>query len=147
MSDATGPAMPAAAGIAAGSSAPAEGPAAGKRGKVVAVRLYPDEWAAWSAAAADEGRAEVGRWVRERITESLSGQGERGPSKAEAVAELMRVRAELARIGNNVNQAMRYAHQVAGGLDQSGAVVELTAAVEAAAAAMGGLRHDLAEWL
>lgn len=38
MSDATGPAMPAAAGIAAGSSAPAEGPAAGKRGKVVAVR-------------------------------------------------------------------------------------------------------------
>ena len=136
--------MPAADEMPAGADAPAEGPAAGKRAKVVAVRLYPDEWAAWSAAAADEGRAEVGRWVRERITQALNGQGERGPSKAETVTELMRVRAELARIGNNVNQAMRHAHTTAGGPDQGAAIVELTAALEEAAAAMSGLRHDLA---
>lgn len=145
VSELSGPAVPAADGLSAVSGAPAEGPAAGKRAKVVAVRLYPAEWEAWSAAAVDEGRAEVGRWVRERITQVLNGQGERGPSRAETVAELMRVRAELARIGNNVNQAMRYAHQVAGGPDQAAAIVELTAAVEAAAAAMSGLRHDLAE--
>lgn len=131
----------------AGSGAPAEGPAAGKRAKVVAVRLYPAEWEEWSSAAADEGRVEVGRWVRERITESLNGQGKRGPSRAEAVAELMRARAELARIGNNLNQAMRYAHTTAGGPGQGGAVVELTVAVEAAAAVMGGLRQELAQGL
>lgn len=131
----------------AGSGAPAEGPAAGKRAKVVAVRLYPAEWEAWSAAAAAEGRAEVGRWVRERVQEGLSGSGEQGPSRAEAVAELMRVRAELARIGNNLNQAMRYAHTTAGGPGQGDATVELVAAVEAAAAVMGGLRQELAQGL
>ncbi|KYH45378.1 hypothetical protein AZH51_16325 [Branchiibius sp. NY16-3462-2] len=141
VSEMGGPAVPVAGEV------PAEGPATGKRGKVVAVRLYPAEWEAWVAAAADEGRAEVGRWVRERITESLNGSDERGPGRAEAVAELMRTRAELARIGNNVNQAMRYAHSTAGGPGQVAAVVELTAAVEAAAAAMSGLRQELAERL
>ena len=121
--------------------APAE---SGRRAKVVAVRLYPAEWDAWAAAAAAEGRAEVGRWVRERVGASLSGPAARGPSRAEAVAEVMRARAELARIGNNVNQAVRYAHGVAvGGREQSDAVEQLAVAIEGVVRELRSVREQL----
>lgn len=122
---------------------PAEGPASGKRGKVVAVRLYPAEWEAWSAAAAAEGRAEVGRWVRERVQDSLSGSDAQGPSRAEHVAAVLAARAQLARIGNNLNQAMRYANATAGGPGAAEAGAQLAGVVAEAAAAMRSVRDGL----
>jgi len=55
-----------------------------KRTRTVAVRLTPGEESAWVTAALAAGRRQLGAWVREV-----------------AVAGL---RAELARLGNNVNQ-------------------------------------------
>lgn len=40
----------------------------------VAVSVNEDEYARWKAAAAEDGRAEVGRWVRETIEAGLESR-------------------------------------------------------------------------
>lgn len=44
------------------------------RDKTVAVRLTADELAEWKAAAEADGRAEVGRWIRETIQAGLESR-------------------------------------------------------------------------
>ncbi len=77
----------------------------GKRDRVVAVRLFADELEAWKAAAVGDGRREVGRWVRELVAGVVEG---RPPVSLVGPAGVSR--GELARIGNNLNQAMRFAN-------------------------------------
>ncbi len=78
----------------------------GKRDRVVAVRLFADELEAWKAAAVGDGRREVGRWVRELVAGVVEGRPLASPvGPANGVS-----RVELARIGNNLNQAMRFAN-------------------------------------
>jgi hypothetical protein len=80
---------------------PAQGPR-GERTKTVAVRLTPDEHAEWLAAAAADGRGQMGRWVRESITDHLHGRT--GPKQVEGLREM---RADLSRAGSNLNQIAR----------------------------------------
>lgn len=119
-----------------------------KRSRTVAVRLNELEWSAWVTGAAGDGRREVGRWVRERINEQLRTGPYRGPGSGGPAAAGGRVDgaglAALTRIGNNVNQAVRYAHGVAvGGRDQGDAVEQLAAAIEGAVGELRLLREQL----
>jgi hypothetical protein len=74
-----------------------------KRTRTVAVRLTPGEESAWIAAALAAGRRQLGAWVREvAVAGYLAGPRTTNPREVDpAVAGL---RAELARLGNNVNQ-------------------------------------------
>lgn len=125
-----------------------------KRSRSVAVRLTPDEHAAWSAAATAAGRGRLGSWVRDQVAASLavptgdpadSAAGAPGVVKASGpgigggVLPAAQVRAQLARVGNLLNQVVRLAHT--GGVDREVAE-RLVAAVEGARAAMAGLRRD-----
>jgi len=74
-----------------------------KRTRTVAVRLSPGEESAWISAALAAGRRQLGAWVREvAVAGYLAGPRTSNPRETDpAVAGL---RAELARLGNNVNQ-------------------------------------------
>lgn len=76
-------------------------PAAESRSVGLVVRLTPAEREAWHAAAREAGRGKTAAWVREVVSERLEGGAPvgRGPDP-----EVARVRAELARIGSNINQ-------------------------------------------
>jgi hypothetical protein len=74
----------------------------GERTKTVAVRLTPDEHAEWLTAAAADGRGQMGRWVRESITDHLTGRT--GPKQVEGLREM---RADLSHAGSNLNQIAR----------------------------------------
>lgn len=118
-------------------TAPAKG--GGKRDRVVAVRLFPAELEAWQEAAVSGGRREVGRWVRETINAAVA-EGDDGTT---AMAPRVPARpgvelAALARIGNNLNQAVRYAHMRPG---DSVMAQELVDAVERAGAEIRALRE------
>lgn len=77
---------------------------AGGRAVGLMVRLTPGERASWHEAARAAGRGKTAAWVREVVTAHLEGGSSR---PAAADAEVARVRAELARIGNNLNQLAR----------------------------------------
>ncbi len=79
-----------------------------RRTHVVAVRLSDDERDAWRAAAAADGRQQLGRWTREQIARVIDA--ERHPSAADAatVAEVARLRRELTAAGGNLNQLARH---------------------------------------
>lgn len=85
--------------------APTSEPPAGPRGertKTVAVRLTPEEYEAWTAAAAADGRGQMGRWVRETVTDHLAGRT--GPKQVEGLRE---IRSDLSHAGSNLNQIAR----------------------------------------
>ena len=106
-----------------------EGPV--KRTRVVAVRLTDGEHAAWS------GR--LGTWVRTTMAGLLTGH-RAAPARPGPPPEVAALRAELARVGNNLNQAVRAAN--VSGLDRVSAA-ELVARVDAAEAVMGQIREAL----
>jgi len=97
---------------------------AGERTRTVAVRLTPAEHAVWEAAAAAAGRGRLGSWVRDEMSAHLqetdlvgAGSGRSGRASLEvdmdvvaALARSSTLRAELSRVGNNLNQAVRLAH-------------------------------------
>lgn len=109
---------------------------AGERTRTVAVRLTPAEHAVWEAAAAAAGRGRLGSWVRDEVSAHLEECGDLGAETrrsrthgrsvkvaasgdldVDAVAALARsstLRAELSRVGNNLNQAVRLAHAQGG---------------------------------
>ncbi len=101
----------------------------GERVRVVAVRLTPAEHEAWLAAATAAGRGRLGTWVREQVTTSLAAAAADGSAAVPAGddVDVTRLRGELVRVGNNLNQAVRLAH------------VERTAAGSGASSAGGGL--------
>lgn len=114
-----------------------EGPV--KRTRVVAVRLTDEEYAAWAAAAAESGSGRMGTWVRTTMAGLLTGH-RATPTRPGPPSEVAALRAELARVGNNLNQAVRAAN--VSGLDRSSAA-ELVARVDAAEAVMGQIREVL----
>ena len=114
-----------------------EGPV--KRTRVVAVRLTDGEHAAWAAAAAEAGSGRLGTWVRTTMAGLLNGH-RAAPSRPGPPPEVAALRAELARVGNNLNQAVRAAN--VSGLDRT-AAAELVARVDAAEAVMGQIREAL----
>lgn len=76
----------------------------GKRTHMVGVHLSASELAAWKAAAAQEGRVQLGRWTRETVNRALEGR--RLPTVG--VEERLEVLAgELGREGSNLNQAVK----------------------------------------
>lgn len=78
-----------------------------RRTNVVAVRLTDDEHAAWTAAAADVGRRQLGRWIRERITADIAASTTDANIPDNVASELPRLRRELTAAGNNLNQIAR----------------------------------------
>ena len=112
----------------------------GKRDRVVAVRLFAAELAAWQEAAKGGGRREVGRWVRESMNTAIAQGDDPAVGVASRVSRPGVELAALARIGNNLNQAMRYAHTQVGD-----AVIaqELVDAVNRASAELRALREAL----
>ena len=107
-----------------------------KRTRTVAVRLTPGEESAWIAAALAAGRRQLGAWVREvAVAGYLAGPRTTNPRETDpAVAGL---RAELARLGNNVNQ-------IAHALNTPGHA-HADAAVEAAEPHLAAINTTLAE--
>ena len=101
------------------------------RTRRVSMSLTEAEHRAWTEAA---GGQRVSVWARERVQERL----EAGIPGADEVQELARIRADLARVGSNLNQLMRAVNQ--------GQVVptpQLYEAVEALAGQLGALRRAL----
>ena len=127
---------------------------AGERTRTVAVRLTPAEHAAWQAAATAAGRGRLGSWARDQVAASLAVPAAAGGVAGAGVVEVpgpgvgagvlpgAQGRAQLARVGNLLNQVVRLAHT--GGVDAEVAE-RLVAAVEGARAAMVGLRRDVGE--
>jgi len=107
-----------------------------KRTRTVAVRLTPGEESAWITAALAAGRRQLGAWVREvAVAGYLAGPRTVNPRETDpAVAGL---RAELARLGNNVNQ-------IAHALNTPGHA-HADAAVEAAEPHLAAITTTLAE--
>jgi len=97
---------------------------AGERTRTVSVRLSPAEHAAWVAAARGAGRGRLGSWVRDRVAATLTtgsaaaadgptvtGYGPAiGSELGVSAAGWAGLRAELGRVGNNLNQAVRVAN-------------------------------------
>lgn len=101
------------------------------RTRRVSMSLTEAEHRAWTEAA---GGQRVSVWARERVQEQL----EASTPGAGEVQELARIRADLARVGSNLNQLMRAVNQ--------GQVVptpQLHEAVEALARELGALRRAL----
>lgn len=78
--------------------------AAEPRTKRVGLSLTEAEHAAWVAAA---GGQRLSVWAREQVQAQLAQEQ---PHAGQA-AELARLRADLARVGSNLNQLMRATHQ------------------------------------
>lgn len=85
------------------------------------MRLSPAEHVAWVAAARGAGRGRLGSWVRDQVTATLTA-GTAAPVAGTGTAldagvglsglgvsagEWAGLRAELGRVGNNLNQAVR----------------------------------------
>lgn len=138
---------PPAAGAARASSDDAEpapgepvpGPR-GERTKTVAVRLTPDEHAVWLAAATADGRGQMGRWVRESITDHLTGRT--GPKQIEGLRE---IRSDLSHAGSNLNQIARALNVARRGGGPSPDVKAVAAVIEATRAELARVRNRLQE--
>lgn len=101
------------------------------RTRRVSMSLTEAEHRAWAEAA---GGQRVSVWARERVQEQLDAES---PGAGE-VQELARIRADLARVGSNLNQLMRAVNQ--------GQVVptpQLYEAVDALASQLGVVRRQL----
>lgn len=101
------------------------------RTRRVSMSLTEAEHRAWTKAASGQ-RLSV--WARERVQEQLDADSPR----AGEVQELARIRADLARVGSNLNQLMRAVNQ--------GQVVptpQLYEAVDALASQLGAVRREL----
>lgn len=101
------------------------------RTRRVSMSLTETEHRAWTEAA---GGQRLSVWARERVQEQLDADT---PGVGE-VQELARIRADLARVGSNLNQLMRAVNQ--------GQVVptpQLQEAVQALAQELGAVRREL----
>jgi Bacterial mobilisation protein (MobC) len=130
---------------------PPAGPAAspvppgprGERTKTVAVRLTPEEHAVWTAAAEAQGRAQMGRWVRETVTARL--QDRPAPVPAESVEQVRLMRAELARVGSNLNQIAKALNIAALGGGQATGTGQIAASLAEVRELLGSVRDELRE--
>lgn len=113
----------------------------GERTKTVAVRLTPEEHAAWTAAAAAEGRGQMGRWVRETVIARLENRPAAAP--AAPTEEVRQVRAELARMGSNLNQIAKALNIAALGGGPAPEAREIARNLAAARELLGSVRDEL----
>jgi hypothetical protein len=123
------------------SATPVSDVSAGPRGdrtKTVAVRLTPDEHAAWASAAAAEGRGQMGRWVRETVTARLENRPAAAP-----VSQAREMRAELARTGSNLNQIAKALNIAALGGAPAPELEEIARSLDAARELLGSVRDEL----
>lgn len=118
-----------------GAGRPAMGEA--KRTHRVGISLSDDEHAAWSAAAEAEGAGSLARWARERVTSALAlaqlGHSDLG-------GEVAALRADLGRVGNNLNQVARALNLAECGGSEGPAPGEVLAVVDAARAQLAEIR-------
>lgn len=101
------------------------------RTRRVSMSLTEAEHRAWTEAA---GGQRLSVWARERVQEQLDADTPR----VGEVQELARIRADLARVGSNLNQLMRAVNQ--------GQVVptpQLHEAVQALTQELGAVRREL----
>ncbi|WUW59383.1 MobC family plasmid mobilization relaxosome protein (plasmid) [Streptomyces sp. NBC_01456] len=108
----------------------------------MSVRVNDEEQARWKSALAESGRREMGAWVRQVVEDVLDERGDGPPPGAErrpAMLDPVSQAAydELVRIGNNLNQLVRYTHQD-GALHQG--LAEVLFEVGNAALALRGIR-------
>jgi hypothetical protein len=94
----------------------ARGTPGSKREHTVSVRLNDEERKRWDAARVESGRRELGAWVRAVVEDVLADRSdggvpgaERRPAPLDPVSQA--AYDELVRIGNNLNQLVRYSHQ------------------------------------
>ena len=112
----------------------------GERTKTVAVRLTPDEHAAWTAAATADGRGQMGRWVRETVTDHLTGRT--GPKQIEGLREM---RSDLSHAGSNLNQIARALNVARRGGGPPPEVQVVAAVIEATRTELARVRDLLQE--
>lgn len=113
----------------------------GERIKTVAVRLTPEEHAAWVAAAEAEGRGQMGRWVRETVTARLQNRPLSAPG--EQMEQVRQMRAELARMGSNLNQIAKALNIAALGGGPAPGTEDIARNLEAARELLGSVRDEL----
>jgi len=151
--------LPAAAALRAAALETGVTGVAGERTRTVSVRLSPAEHTVWLAAARGAGRGRLGSWVRDRVAATLTtgtatpaatstapaagagaipaADGVRGGSGlGVAAGEWAWLRAELGRVGNNLNQAVRVAN--ASGVNPA-RVAEMADAAQGTRFAVAGL--------
>lgn len=80
-----------------------------ERTHMVGTRVNPLELDQWKRAAKRDGRAQLGRWVREVVDDYVKGSQRAGAApraggKAAHIGALLEVADQLSRIGNNLNQ-------------------------------------------
>lgn len=133
-----------AAGASSGDATPAPGEQVsgprGERTKTVAVRLTPEEHALWLDAAAADGRGQMGRWVRESITDHLNGRT--GPKQIEGLQE---IRADLSHAGSNLNQIAKALNIAQRGGGPPPAVKAVAEIIEATRVELARVRNRLQE--
>ena len=83
---------------------------AGKREKTVTVRLTEVELARWTEARERTPRREMGAWVRSVVEEALTGSAVIPGDVARVPPVNEDVFHELAALGNNLNQLVRWTH-------------------------------------
>lgn len=108
-----------------------------KRTHRVGISLSADELEAWRHLAEVDGRGSVARWARERVMSSLALR-ELGHS--ELGGELAGLRADLGRVGNNLNQIARALNVAERGGPEGPSAGDLLSAIEATRAELAEIR-------
>ena len=117
----------------------------GERTVTVAVRLTPAEHARWVAAATAGGRGQMGRWVRETVTARLDGGAAATPTSVEAGEQVAAMRAELSKVGSNLNQVARALNTANRGGEAAPGTDAVRQVVEATRVELGRVRDQLHE--
>lgn len=112
---------------------PARGDA--KRTRRVGLSLSADELEQWEQAAAEDGTGSVARWARERVASTLGR-----PGASVTGGEVSALRADLARVGNNLNQIARALNVAERGGPEGPATADVLAAVDATRAELAAIR-------
>jgi len=101
----------------------------------VGLSLSVDELEQWERAAAEDGSGSVARWARERVASTLGR-----PGASVTGGEVAALRADLARVGNNLNQIARALNVAERGGPEGPATAEVLAVVEATRAELAAVR-------
>ncbi|MGP5099535.1 plasmid mobilization relaxosome protein MobC [Brachybacterium alimentarium] len=108
-----------------------------KRTYRVGISLSADEMEAWRYLAEVDGIGSVARWARERVMSSLALR-ELGHS--ELGGEVAGLRADLGRVGNNLNQIARAVNVAERGGPEGPSTAELLSAIDATRAELAEIR-------
>jgi hypothetical protein len=85
----------------------------------------------------------MGRWVRETVTSRLDGRRDSAPVSAEMGEQLAGLRAELSRVGSNLNQVARGLNVAAKGGPVQVDLVTALQVIQATKVELGRVRDQL----